>query len=311
MRKVIIVNPKVYVLLSTYNGEKYLQQQVNSILKQNHVDVILCVRDDGSNDNTVGILKEYNKLRNVDVDFANNIGWKKSFTELLHRVSLIENAYYAFADQDDVWKENKLYKAIQKLSDEVPMVYHSNVSQTDGNLNYLGERFSTNFKPSCIFPNYFFDGYGVGSTIVFNSKLLKIVQQYKPTKATNHDAMIMLLGNLFGKVVYDSKSYIQYRRHEDSATAFSSLRSSGKPTLAERYKRYKNGPKNQFSVRARQIVDGYSNELDEQKLSVFKHVAFYQKNFLYKVMILLDPMIKASGLRKTLQIKYRVLKNTL
>lgn len=305
------MNPKVYVLLSTYNGDKYLRQQVDSILTQSQVDVELYVRDDGSKDTTADILKRYSHLSNVHINISKNIGWKKSFTELMHKVDLEDKAYYAFADQDDIWKSEKLIEAVRLLSQDIPMVYHSNVSQMDGELNYLSERFNSEFRPSSVFPNYFFDGYGVGSTMVFNSKLLKLVQAYQPTEATNHDAMVVLLGNLFGKVVYDSRSFIQYRRHDSSATAFKTLGTSGKPSLFERYRRYKQGEKNQFSVRARQIVAGYKNELSKEKLNFFKQVGFYQNNLFYKLALLLNPRVKASGLRKTLQAKYRVLVNTL
>lgn len=93
---------KVIVLMSTYNGEKYLKEQIDSILNQVKVEVFLMIRDDGSSDNTIAILKEYERQnRNIKIIKGKNIGVGNSFMQLLYNSA--EAEYYAFADQDDVW----------------------------------------------------------------------------------------------------------------------------------------------------------------------------------------------------------------
>ena len=100
---------KVAILLATYNGEKYLREQIDSILKQNGVDLTLYVRDDGSTDGTIDLLKEYVvNTKAVKLDIGKNLGVGNSFMQLLYDCPN-DFDFYAFSDQDDIWDENKLY----------------------------------------------------------------------------------------------------------------------------------------------------------------------------------------------------------
>lgn len=93
---------KVQVLLSSFNGERYIQKQLDTIFAQRGVEVSCIVRDDGSSDRTVQIIKNYQKKQlALQLIEGENLGWRRSFMELLR---LAEKAdYYAFADQDDEW----------------------------------------------------------------------------------------------------------------------------------------------------------------------------------------------------------------
>ena len=105
---------KILVMMSTYNGEKYIREQIDSILHQKDVKVDIVVRDDGSKDNTQNILKNYSsKYKNIKWSQGDNVGPCKSFLELLY--SSGEYEYYAFADQDDYWYPNKLKAATEKM----------------------------------------------------------------------------------------------------------------------------------------------------------------------------------------------------
>ena len=105
---------KVDILLATYNGAKYLEDQLNSILSQTYSDFRLLISDDSSTDNTKEILEKYKeKDERITVFYQeNNLGVIKNFEFLLKKV---ENEYYMFSDQDDIWKENKIEKSIQKI----------------------------------------------------------------------------------------------------------------------------------------------------------------------------------------------------
>lgn len=96
----------VQVVMSTYNGEKYLKEQIDSILSQEGVDVRLYIRDDGSSDRTTDILASYQEHKNVKIEKGNNLGFAKSFLTALDECD--EADYYAFSDQDDVWEKDKL-----------------------------------------------------------------------------------------------------------------------------------------------------------------------------------------------------------
>ena len=132
---------KVAVVMSTYNGEKYLAEQLDSILAQAGVSVSLFVRDDGSTDGTRAILAEYaEKHGNVSVDFAQNVGVGNSFMNALYAVPDTFD-YYAFADQDDIWLENKLIEAITLLQSSGKALYASNQENVDKDGNSLGMRY--------------------------------------------------------------------------------------------------------------------------------------------------------------------------
>lgn len=302
----------VIVMLSTYNGERYLKQQLASILAQSGVELSLYIRDDGSTDRTPQILSEYSQQANVFVQNGQNEGWKRSFTDLMHSVPEVKGAYYAFADQDDVWKPEKMQVAVQQLADFTqPAVYHSNVAIVDGNMHFLKNRFDDDFQPNSNFPASFLDGLGVGATMVFNAEMLSLIQRYQPQTPTNHDAFVMALANMLGQVVYDPTPHILYRRHGGTATGFGAGTDAAKPTLIDRYRRYKKGPKQQFSIRAAELLAGYAALLTPTQVQLLTQIATYRTRFGSKVALLFSPRIRATGVRKSLQIKYRVLMNTL
>ena len=108
--------PIVTVVMSTYNGEKYISEQIDSILKQNCVRVKLYIRDDGSKDNTRQMIEEYAKrYDNIYYEFGENVGFSKSFLYALKNAP--DAQYYAFSDQDDVWSEDKIITTIALIQD--------------------------------------------------------------------------------------------------------------------------------------------------------------------------------------------------
>ena len=106
--------------MSTYNGEKFIREQLDSILAQTYKNIEIVVRDDGSKDNTVSIVKEYmQKNSNITLYEGENLGFIKSFFELL---TLVEADYYSYADQDDVWMENKIELAVNSLNEFIDKI---------------------------------------------------------------------------------------------------------------------------------------------------------------------------------------------
>lgn len=302
----------VNVMLSTYNGEKYVLKQINSILAQKDVDIKLYIRDDGSTDKTKEILLALDDER-IKVTFANNIGWRKSFLELLWTTPMFKNEYYAFADQDDIWKPNKLTRAIKLLNEsgEYPMLYHSNMTLVDAKLNIVRNKYPESFIPTTVIPQSYFDGVGTGSTMVMNGQLFSLIREYKPTAEVAHDAYIIALANFLGKVIYDNKSCILYRRHSSNATGFGKQKKIDSPSLVDRFKRYHRSPKNPYSIRAEQLLNGYQAQLKDRDILFLKKIIKSKKSFYSRVQLLFDSKFKASSLQKTLAIKYRILANTL
>ena len=134
-------NTRVLVMMSSYNGEAFIAQQIDSILNQTHQDIDIVVRDDGSSDSTLAILAKYERENgNFSVLAEENRGCTGSFWELLQYARQKKGfyAYFAFCDQDDVWLEDKIAVAIgclAKTDSSLPCLYCSNLILTDARLN--------------------------------------------------------------------------------------------------------------------------------------------------------------------------------
>ncbi|MDM8282196.1 glycosyltransferase, partial [Lactobacillus gallinarum] len=220
------MNKKVQVLLSAYNGEKYIVKQIESILNQENVDVHILIRDDGSTDNTVNLINNVKKKYPLAVDLikGNNLGYKKSFLELCHRTN-IDYDYYAFSDQDDYWLPNKLEKAVHYLSlnNNRIKLYASTVNVTDENLKVLYKKDISNFVNT--FGSSLTRVRLAGCTYVFNLASLKLLRDYNyeniPDKQMmSHDGLLISLCQALDGFVYiDQSSYILHRRRAQSITS--------------------------------------------------------------------------------------------
>ena len=171
----------VQVLLSTYNGEAYLKPQMESLLSQDHGRVRILVRDDGSTDGTVALLREYQAAHpEIEVVLGANIGFAQSFLQLL-TLSSPEADYLAFCDQDDVWKPGKVSRAAQFLErypKETPTLYCSRLTVVDDNLGVLGQ--SRILKRELSFRNALVECPTPGPTIVISQAARRLLLQGTP-----------------------------------------------------------------------------------------------------------------------------------
>lgn len=210
---------KICVLLSTYNGEKYIGDQIDSILSQNGVETELFVRDDGSQDKTVNILNKYaQKYHNIHVFPESNIGVQQSFLKLAVYAKETEADYYAFADQDDVWLPAKLKEAADKLreADNMrPAVYFSNLMIADEQLKEIGKVYSA--FPEISKKGSVVRNYAYGCTMVFNRCALEHFVKNQNARMWMHDYWLYLVGLFLGNIIYDDEAYILYRQHENNA----------------------------------------------------------------------------------------------
>lgn len=211
----------VCVLMSTYNGIKFIKKQLDSILKQKDVDVDILVRDDGSTDGTIEVIESYavryQKIRIMES--KENLGPAGSFMELLYFSEKYD--FYAFADQDDIWKTNKLKRAVEFIGEtKEPCLYCSNqIIYIDG--KECGLRF--NEPPKINLVNSICGNVISGCTMVMNKSLRDILidERNRPTikclKQRMHDTWIIAVAELCGSTFYDHVSYIDYRIHEENA----------------------------------------------------------------------------------------------
>lgn len=202
---------KVVVILSTYNGESYVKTQIDSILSQTYKNIDIYVRDDGSKDNTVRILKEYESEGKIHFYPGENVGFIKSFFECL---SFCDDAdFYAFCDQDDEWFDFKIERAVEKLSGkdmDKPLLYFSDYDFYDNDMNFVSHSKSHKKGPS--FRNAIVDCINLGITTVINKSARDVMVKSKIQKSCGHDWTAYMICSGFGDVVYDKISTIKYRR---------------------------------------------------------------------------------------------------
>ena len=209
---------KVLIMMSTYNGERYLEEQLDSILSQKDVEIGILVRDDGSSDNTLTILKSYSSRYPgvFHIEEGDNVGWKRSFHTLIQTAArkYLQFDYFAFADQDDIWLPEKLYAAVDTLGsvpEECALYCCNQYYFKDGK---IGQLVNGPIPPptvkSCLVRNY-----ATGCTIVFNRRMLECLKRGGiPAQEIAHDYWCYMVAVLCGRVYIDPAAYILYRQHD-------------------------------------------------------------------------------------------------
>lgn len=217
---------KINVLMSTYNGEKYLREQIVSIMLQENVFTTLTIRDDGSEDGTIRIIKELMREYpdRIRLCRGKNVGYKRSFTKLL---SYAEPAdFYAFSDQDDHWMPEKLAKAVEMIeesgsADEV-VLYASSDIVTDENLNQTGIHDVSDMPVSI--EGFYSRARIAGCTYCFTPKCLELSSRFAGIRfpegaVPDHDFILGSVALSCGKLLVDGNAYIYHRRTSRSATS--------------------------------------------------------------------------------------------
>lgn len=210
---------KVDILLATYNGEKYLKEQIDSILKQTYSDFRLIISDDASKDGTREILEEYEKLdKRIEVYYhKKNVGSTKNFEFLLSKVKA---PYYMLSDQDDIWFMNKVEKSLKKIEESGCDLVFGDLEVVDDKLNTVNDSFAKMknlYNKIMNDHNYealFLNNYVTGCTIISKKECLdKILPFPKNTKYLIHDYWIALVISQTGRIAYMDEPLLKYRQH--------------------------------------------------------------------------------------------------
>lgn len=234
----------VAILLSSYNGEKFLREQINSLLFQKGVQVHIYVRDDGSHDSTLGILGEYKtKYDNFDFTSGQNVGVGNSFMKMIYSVPKTYD-YYALADQDDVWEENKISEAIEYLNFRNAELYTSNQENVDTELCSLGMRYNSDADVNLTVESIITENKLAGCTMVFTAKFCKMLahENRRPTEELLrnriHDVWLASVAALTGGLTYDNRSFIKYRQHGDNVVG--AFKEPLNKRIKQKFKKLKN-----------------------------------------------------------------------
>jgi len=217
-------NDDVAILLCTYNGECFLEEQLNSFEKQVN-DWRLFVSDDHSNFQTLSILKQFQKkhsAKKIMIQSGPQRGFAANFLSLTCS-TCIQASYYAFSDQDDVWEPNKLSKAIawlQTIPSDCPALFCSSIRLIDSQGNEIG--FSKIFKRQPHFSNALVENIATGHTMVFNQAARELLLKAgSDIRIPAHDWWLYLVVSACGgKIYYDSYPSVRYRQHKNNVTGY-------------------------------------------------------------------------------------------
>ncbi len=281
-----MLDKKVMVLMSTYNGQKYLIQQLESLYRQTYSNISVLVRDDGSTDDTIKILRSWEEKTNgwLKLIIGDNVGPCKSFWELLNRAE--DADYYAFCDQDDYWEEDKIEKAVMKLEsiNETNCLYTSNVKFTDAELKVTG---ISNFSDNSSLGRFMIYNQAVGCTMVISRQLRKMIvdkQNIDIQKLKMHDCWIYrVCVATGGRVCFDKEAHILYRQHGNNVGGGSS---NVLKIWKTRMKDISKDKRNKRQKMAIELMRLYDNEMSEEIKEYVKMVAEYNTSLKTKINFL-------------------------
>lgn len=275
--------PKVVVVMSTFNGEKYLARQLDTIFSQTEKDLLLYVRDDGSHDSTLLILSEYSKKNRIIVERGENVGAKYSFMIALKNAPAAD--YYVFSDQDDVWEERKIEYGLAKIAQydvKKPILYHSRLNLVDENENFISQS-----RKYC--NRSFLRGETsnvTGCTMIINNILKKMLDYHLPVYFPMHDAWIHeVCRAVDGCVISDDNAYIGYRQHSENVVG---NHKGFWSKFQRRLKYYKRRQKCQDSYMYGEILDCYRNFMPPQNVSRCEKLCNYRKSLRNWLSVLSD-----------------------
>lgn len=213
---------KIDILLATYNGEKFVKEQIESILSQTYENFNLIISDDASTDNTLNILEEYEKKDTRIKVFKKekNKGLIDNFEFLLKNVT---SDYFMFSDQDDIWKKDKIEKSINKLKEENSGLVYTDLEIVDEKLNVIYPsywKYKQIYKKIIKYNNFealYLNNFVTGCTILAKSKYIKdILPLPRNSKFVLHDYWTALIISAKDKISYVEEPTIQYRQHKNN-----------------------------------------------------------------------------------------------
>lgn len=310
--------PFVDILLATYNGGKYLEAQLKSLLDQTHTHWRLIVRDDGSSDNTMDILEDFAKNHPEKMfmvhDAKGSLKAMHNFSEL---IGYSQANYTMFCDQDDVWLPDKIELSLQRLQ-ALESQYPAQPCLVYTDLNVVNEQLQTihdsMWQLTRVVPTrdqkwnrLLTFNPATGCTIIFNQALRQILRPI-PAGAVMHDWWLALAACFFGQLDFLPRATVLYRQHQNNTVGASQpkrkkpLEYFNQETLSTMRQQFR-----QAQLQAKAFADVYAQHLDKRKrhiLNTFAHLEL--DDFLPSRMFLLKHDIVKRDLATSIAFLLRV-----
>lgn len=292
---------KIDILMATYQGEKYLKEQIDSILNQTYQDFRLLISDDGSQDSTREILKEYVAKDKRVIVFLQpkNLGIMRNFEYLMQKV---ESECFMFSDQDDIWQKDKIEKSLLTMAKNDSDLVYSDLEVVNQDLELIHKSywklkgFEQKVKKYNDFESLYLNNYITGCTMLIKSKWLsKILPLPHQSNYILHDYWTALVVSQFGKMTYLEEPQVKYRQHtknrigskkrSDEIQDFDEMRDLFIEVKKDHFKTFMQNPdifKNQQGKELNKLAFAYFDGLKMQKKCNIKQDILFWKLYKYE-----------------------------
>lgn len=213
----------VDILLASYNGDRYIEAQILSIISQSFKDWNLIIHDDGSSDNTIVIIKNMMRMDDRIKLIEDGVRCGTAAGNFMHLLKYSTSSYCMFCDQDDIWFDNKIeimLTAMRKHSEDIPLVIYSNSYVWSPNLGITGK--ATFTYPENMQQFLFLNSGMQGCVSIFNKRMKEYLLDWKYSCAM-HDHLLHLFGLALGKVEYLHLPLMLYRQHDYNVTGYTAV----------------------------------------------------------------------------------------
>lgn len=253
---------RIQILLASYNGERYLREQLDSFLDlDNARDCAVLIRDDGSTDGTGTILREYRDQYGFQVEFGAHLGANASYQWLLEHSDQACD-FFAFSDQDDVWLPQKMSQAVAELArfpQEKRLLFASRSQITDSTLRPIG--CSSDPVRGVSFYNAMVQNVLPGHTQVFNARLRDDLCWHGIMGAHVVDWWVYLVASARGQIVFSQDCNVLHRQHGDNAVGY---RMGSLAGIRRKLEYIQEGKGNAISQQLKAFSEEYDGELPEE-----------------------------------------------
>lgn len=238
---------KIAILMSTFNGSKFLAEQIESILSQTYDNWNLYIRDDGSTDATDSIIDKYVMSDERIHSYRDDLGNIKTRASFLTMLENIDADFYAFCDQDDIWLPNKLEFAISSMiQNSEADLYHSNVTIVDEHAKVIEQNYwrKSHFLPDKRFTllKTIVNPSVIGMTMMLRKRAKDYIFPYMAGNTLMHDSWCAVKAIQNGPIVSDVRPTVLYRQHSNNVFGLKCFKSSNDGYI----KRFKNLTKNNY-----------------------------------------------------------------
>lgn len=299
---------QINIILATYNGEAYIAQQLESILKSTYQEFVISIYDDGSTDRTIDIVREYQAMHPKRIQIHCNEQNQGHFRNFLQGLKNNPYPYVMFCDQDDVWNSNKIevtYSYMRTLESKqatsIPVAVFTDATIVDEKLEQLHPSFHRSSKLDTTkldFAHMLMENKMMGCTMMLNRTLIDFVQEL-PDYARYHDWWIGLVAAAFGTIGYLDQATMQYRQHGHNVVGNLSFRYY----IANRIKniRHQKQAIRDTVAQAKQFYQQYEQSLDTRDRRVLQQFSsLYEVSWLKRRWICIRYQCLKSGMLRNL-----------